>query len=158
MLLLACSTVDAQIKRGSSSPKKIERTQKKSETKTGKEKKKTVQKQKRSSKTNDEVLKDLTELGLTDPVKAWSYKSSDKNVKYLVEFEYNKISIPMVQRANVERVAAYLKNHPEAICTIKGYASPGEGSLDHANLLSGNRAASVRDMLVDKYCINPNRI
>lgn len=158
MLLFASSTIGAQInpiKRGSSSSKKTERTQKKSETKTGKERKKTVQKHKRSRTDSEDIIKELTELRLTDPAEAWEFKSSGMNL--LIHFASNRVSIAPDQLANVERVASYLKSHPEAKCTIKGYSSP-EGRLERAILLAGNRAASVRDMLISKYGIDPNRI
>ena len=69
----------------------------------------------------------------------------------------NKTAITADQRANVERIAAYLKSHPEATCEIKGYASP-EGNQENNIKLANGRAASVKDMLVKKYGIAANRI
>ena len=84
----------------------------------------------------------------------------DKSLQYmtiLVHFPVNKTAITADQRANVERVAAYLKSHPEATCTIKGHASP-EGNQENNIKLANGRAASVKDMLVNKYGIAANRI
>ena len=87
-------------------------------------------------------------------------KAVDNSAKYmnvLVHFPVAKTAITADQRANVERVANYLKSHPEAKCTINGYASP-EGNKDNNIKLANGRAASVKDMLVNKYGIAANRI
>ncbi len=87
-------------------------------------------------------------------------KVVDNSAKYmnvLVHFPVAKTAITADQRANVERVANYLKSHPEATCTINGYASP-EGNQDNNIKLANGRAASVKDMLVKKYGIAASRI
>jgi len=83
--------------------------------------------------------------------------NSKQYMNVLVHFPVNKTAITADQRANVERVAAYLKSHPEATCTIKGYASP-EGNQENNIKLANGRAASVKDMLVKKYGIAAKRI
>ena len=83
--------------------------------------------------------------------------NSKQYMNVLVHFPVNQTGITADQRANVERVASYLKSHPEATCTIKGYASP-EGKEDVNIKLANGRAASVKDMLVKKYGIAANRI
>ena len=83
--------------------------------------------------------------------------NSKQYMNVLVHFPVNNTSITADQRANVERVAAYLKSHPNATCTIKGYASP-EGKEEVNVKLANGRAASVKDMLVKKYGIAANRI
>ena len=50
--------------------------------------------------------------------------NSKQYMNVLVHYPVNKTAVTTDQRPNVERVAAYLKSHPEATCTIKGYASP----------------------------------
>ena len=50
-----------------------------------------------------------------------------------------------------------MKNHPEAIVLIKGYASP-EGSNQINQQLSKDRAAAVNKLLVEKYNISANRL
>jgi outer membrane protein OmpA-like peptidoglycan-associated protein len=50
-----------------------------------------------------------------------------------------------------------MKSHPEATCTINGYASK-DGPLDRNITLANGRAASVKDMLVKKYGIDAKRI
>ncbi len=84
----------------------------------------------------------------------------DKALQYmtiLVHFPVNKTAVTTDQQPNVERIAAYLKSHPEATCTINGYASK-DGPLEHNITLANGRAASVKDMLVKKYGIDAKRI
>ena len=83
--------------------------------------------------------------------------NSKQYMNILIHFPKSGTAITADQRANVERVAAYLKSHPEATCVIKGYASP-EGKEDVNIKLANGRAASVKDMLVKKYGIAANRI
>ena len=83
--------------------------------------------------------------------------NSKQYMNILVHFPKSGTAITADQRANVERVAAYLKSHPEATCEIKGYASP-EGKEEINVKLANGRAASVKDMLVKKYGIAANRI
>ena len=83
--------------------------------------------------------------------------NSKQYMNILVHFPKSGTAITADQRANVERVAAYLKSHPEATCVIKGYASP-EGKEEINVKLANGRAASVKDMLVKKYGIAANRI
>ena len=83
--------------------------------------------------------------------------NSKQYMNILVHFPVNKTAVGNDQRPNVERIAAYMKSHPEATCEIKGYASP-EGPKDVNIKLANGRAASVKDMLVKKYGIAANRI
>ena len=61
------------------------------------------------------------------------------------------------QLPNVERVAIYMKKHPEAKVVIKGYASH-EGNLAFNKKLAKARAQAVKSILVKKYKINDTRI
>jgi outer membrane protein OmpA-like peptidoglycan-associated protein len=84
----------------------------------------------------------------------------DKSAKYmnvLVHFKVNKTNITADQQPNVERVAMYLKNNPTATVDIKGYASP-EGPKDNNIRLANGRAEAVKNMLINKYKIDPSRI
>ncbi len=74
-----------------------------------------------------------------------------------VFFAVGKSVITAAQQPNVERVATFLKNHPEANVVIKGYASP-EGSSDINNKLGVARAEAVKSMLINKYKIAASRI
>ena len=84
----------------------------------------------------------------------------DNTAKYmnvLVHFKVNKTNITADQQPNVERVAMYLKNNPTATVDIKGYAST-EGPHDNNIRLANGRAEAVKNMLINKYKIDANRI
>lgn len=77
-------------------------------------------------------------------------------VRY-VNFAIGRYNVPADQLPNVAAVASYLKNHPKATVAIKGYASQ-DGPLDVNERLANQRAESVKNMLVKKYGIAPERI
>lgn len=61
------------------------------------------------------------------------------------------------QQPNVEMIAKYLKNHPDAKLVVKGYASP-EGSAELNAKLAAARAEAVKTALVKKYKVAADRI
>lgn len=77
-------------------------------------------------------------------------------VRY-VNFALGRYNVPADQLPNVAAVASYLKNHPKATVSIKGYASQ-DGPIDVNERLANQRAQSVKDMLVKKYGIAADRI
>ncbi|MCQ2243212.1 MAG: OmpA family protein [Bacteroidaceae bacterium] len=79
------------------------------------------------------------------------------NLMPKVIFKLNKTNVEASQVANIEMIAKYMKNNPEAQVLVKGYASM-EGQLDHNIWLAENRAAAAKDMLVKKYGIDPARL
>ena len=103
---------------------------------------------------NSQLQKDLAACQSS---KAGMIDKAQQYMTVLVHFPVNKTAVTADQQPNVERIAAYMKSHPEAICQINGYASP-EGPQDHNIQLANGRAASVKDMLVKKYGIAANRI
>lgn len=78
------------------------------------------------------------------------------SVRY-VYFRQGSSKIANDQKPNVEMVASYLKSHPEAKVSIKGYASP-EGSKEVNEKLANARAEAVKTMLVKTYKIKADRI
>ena len=83
--------------------------------------------------------------------------NSIENLETNVYFEIGKSVVSAAQMPNVERVAIFLKNHPEATCIIKGYAS--KDGLEDLNIrLANARAKSVYDLLTGKYKIKGSRI
>lgn len=83
--------------------------------------------------------------------------NSIENLETNVYFEIGKSVVSQAQMPNVERVAIFLKNHPEATCIIKGYASK-DGPEDLNIRLANNRAKAVYDLLTGKYKIKSSRI
>ena len=74
-----------------------------------------------------------------------------------VHFRIGKATIDPSQVPNVQRIATYLKNHPEATVTVLGYASK-DGNLEANQVLAENRAQAVKTLLIQKYGIAANRI
>ena len=83
--------------------------------------------------------------------------NSIENLETNVYFEIGKSVVSAAQMPNVERVAIFLKNHPEATCIIKGYASK-DGPEDLNIRLANARAKAVYDLLTGKYKIKASRI
>jgi len=79
------------------------------------------------------------------------------NIMPKVFFKCDKWNIEKSQVANVDMVAEYMKANPNAKVECNGYASI-EGPADHNVDLSVNRANIVRDMLIEKYGIDPSRL
>lgn len=79
------------------------------------------------------------------------------NLQPTVLFRQGKAVVDKSQMPNIELIAQYMKNHPEAKVEIKGYASP-EGNKDFNQALSQNRADAVKNVLVKKYKIAADRL
>ena len=74
-----------------------------------------------------------------------------------VIYRVGKSVIDPAQMAQVEMVAKYMKNHPDAKILVEGYASP-EGDAAKNQALSEARANAVKTALVNKYKIAADRI
>lgn len=79
-----------------------------------------------------------------------------QSVRY-VFFRVGSSKVTADQLPNVEMIASYMKNHPNAKVVIKGYASP-EGNPEFNKKLAAARAESVKTSLVKKYGIKASRI
>ena len=79
------------------------------------------------------------------------------NLQPTVLFQQGKSNVEKSQMPNIELIAQYMKNHPEAKVEIKGYASP-EGNKEFNQALSQKRADAVKNVLVKKYKIAADRL
>ena len=79
------------------------------------------------------------------------------NLQPTVLFRQGKAVVDKSQMPNIELIAQYMKNHPEAKVEIKGYASP-EGNKNFNQALSQKRADAVKNVLVKKYKIAADRL
>ena len=79
------------------------------------------------------------------------------NLQPTVLFRQGKAVVDKSQMPNIELIAQYMKNHPEAKVEIKGYAYP-EGNKDFNQALSQKRADAVKNVLVKKYKIAADRL
>ena len=79
------------------------------------------------------------------------------NLQPTVLFQQGKSNVEKSQMPNIELIAQYMKNHPEANIESKGYASP-EGPKELNQKLSEKRAEAVKKVLVKKYKIAAGRL
>lgn len=84
-------------------------------------------------------------------------KRTSETLESVVTFRQGKTNVDASQLPNVERIATYMKNHPNSKVVIKGYASP-EGSAEINERIARERAEAVKDLLVSKYHIKADRI
>ena len=75
-----------------------------------------------------------------------------------VRFNINSASIRNEEMVNVYNVAEWMKANPEQNVVICGYADKDTGTSSYNMALSKRRAEAVRDALVNKYGINPDRL
>lgn len=100
----------------------------------------------------------VVELQNRQPVKeTTTITKNNKTMESVVTFGQGKSSIDHSQLPNVERIATYMKNHPNSTVIIKGYASP-EGSIAVNERIANARAQAVKNMLISKYRIKADRI
>jgi len=74
-----------------------------------------------------------------------------------VFFLIGSSNITKDQMPNVERIAAYMKSHPDSKVSIKGYASK-DGNLEFNKKLAAKRAEAVKTALVNRFKIAADRI
>lgn len=75
----------------------------------------------------------------------------------VVIFDQGKAIINPSQAPSVNMIAKFLRNHATSKILIKGYASP-EGNIEINQKLSLARANAVKNMLVNKYKIDEERL
>lgn len=109
-----------------------------------------------STNENMMLAQELQKLKNQKPVVVKQTQDFLSTVRY-VNFALGRYNVPADQLPNVAAVASYLKNHPDATVSIKGYASQ-DGPLEVNERLANQRAQSVKDMLVKKYGIAEKRI
>ncbi|MCH5312034.1 MAG: OmpA family protein [Prevotella sp.] len=107
-----------------------------------------------ANQTIDDLKKKLAECEARPKVVE---KKAETVLQPIVIFRQGKSVIDAAQYANVEMVAKYMRNHPDAKVLVKGYASP-EGSTELNQRLSEARAKAVADALVKRYKIDASRI
>ena len=106
----------------------------------------------------DKQIKDL-QNALNECQKTPKYvkPATATNLQPTVLFTVGKSKVERSQMPNIEMIAQYMKNHPDAKVEIKGYASP-EGSKELNQKLSEARANAVKNILVKTYKISAKRL
>lgn len=94
---------------------------------------------------------------LNRPAQVVTQENNTLNSVRYVFFKLGSSVITPDQMPNVEMIAAYLKNNPDAKVQIKGYASQ-DGNEEFNIKLAQSRAESVKNSLIKKYGIKADRI
>ena len=106
----------------------------------------------------DQQIKDLQDqLDECNKKPKYEKPATATNLQPTVLFSQGKSVVEKSQMPNIELIAQYMKNHPDAKVEIKGYASP-EGSKELNQKLSEKRAEAVKNVLVKKYKISADRL
>lgn len=74
-----------------------------------------------------------------------------------IEFDYDKSDIKPKYHHVIEKVAEFLKKHPDATAVIEGHTD-NRGSYAYNIKLSERRADSVRNYLIEKFGVAPERL
>lgn len=110
--------------------------------------------------SNIESLKAENSRAKADLQNCMNDKNKNKSIvsfEPVVSFPIGKYLVEARQMANIEKMAEFLKNNPEATISICGYASP-EGNSEYNQKLSVKRAETVKEILVNKFGIEAERI
>ena len=106
----------------------------------------------------DKQIKDLQDaLDECNKKPKYVKPATATNLQPTVLFQQGKSNVEKSQMPNIELIAQYMKNHPEAKVEIKGYASP-EGNKEFNQKLSEKRAEAVKTVLVKKYKVAADRL
>ena len=107
---------------------------------------------KRKNKDLVSALKDCNKAA-----EAAKENNFDMSMEPVVSFRQGKALVDAQQLSNIENIANYMKKNPEVKLDIKGYASP-EGNAQFNQKLSERRANTVKEILVNRYEIDADRI
>lgn len=107
-----------------------------------------------AQKQNEELTKALNDCNAS--VKELE-NSCDMSIEPVVAFRQGKDRVDVSQLSNIESIANFMKKNSDVKLDIKGYASP-EGNAEFNQKLSEQRAYNVKDILVNKYEIEADRI
>lgn len=86
------------------------------------------------------------------------YIDSPANLGNVVSFKLNSAVVDETQMANLDNAARALVNDSTVKVTLKGYADKNTGSATYNQKLSEDRAKAVKNILVNKYGIDSDRV
>ena len=72
-------------------------------------------------------------------------------------FDVNSANIRMESAKTLDEIGTMLQEHPDLRLSIEGHTD-SDGDDAHNMQLSENRAAAVRDLLIERYDIDPSRL
>lgn len=109
----------------------------------------------KAQKKNKDLVSALKDCNKN--VEAAKENNFDMSMEPVVSFRQGKALVEAQQLSNIENIANYMKKYPEVKLDIKGYASP-EGNKKFNQKLSERRANTVKEILVNRYEIDADRI
>lgn len=75
-----------------------------------------------------------------------------------VFFRISSSEVSPVEDLKLKKIADFLKNNPDAKVAVTGYADKATGTAEFNQLISEKRVNSVKNMLIQKYGIDADRI
>lgn len=106
-------------------------------------------------KKNEELMAALSECNAK--AKQTEESMPDSFIEPVVSFRKSSADLEVTQLPNLENMVTYMEKYPELKLELKGYASP-EGNAKFNQKLSERRANRVKEILVNKYGIDADRI
>lgn len=91
-------------------------------------------------------------------VEVTKYVDEDVVTSFAVRFFIDQHNIEDDQKLNIDRIARYLKRHPETKLEMVGYADRETAYPEYNQKLSERRVNAVRDYLVNECGIDPSRL
>jgi len=85
------------------------------------------------------------------------YENETIKEELLVEFDLNSSNIRSDERNDIEKMAEFMKAHPQLDITIHGHTDT-TGKAEYNQWLSKRRAEAVANVLINKYSIAANRV
>lgn len=94
----------------------------------------------------------------SEVVEVTKYVDEDVVTSFAVRFFIDQHNIEDDQKLNIDRIARYLKRHPETKLEMVGYADRETAYPEYNQKLSERRVNAVRDYLVNECGIDPSRL
>lgn len=101
--------------------------------------------------------KEITDYEKRPTVTTTVMQVTKANLQPIVVFPIGSCVVEKNQQGNLSLIAKYMRENPDSKIEIRGYTSP-DGSAEINQQISLARASAVKDMLVQKYGINPTRL
>ena len=106
---------------------------------------------------NESLKRDLVEARNKKP-EVIVKKEAGFVPRLVVVFNIGKSNISKREYMNIEAMAKGIKENPNKVFTITGYADKGTGSAEYNMKLSKKRAESVRDLMVNEFGVPASQL
>lgn len=106
---------------------------------------------------NESLKRDLVEARNKKP-EVIVKKEAGFVPRLVVVFNIGKSNISKREYMNIEAMAKGIKENPNKVFTVTGYADKGTGSAEYNMKLSKKRAESVRDLMVNEFGVPASQL